>query len=512
MAETPMSAITLSVASVLAESAARRPRAIAVTDGTTAVTYAALWRDALRIAALLRGRGVSPGDRVAMRIPNTLDFPRVYYGILAAGGVVVPIHPLSVAREVAEVVERSEARLIFDDPSLGDAAGVTDRVARIGTTSLDDLLSDVEPLLGLVPTGPLDPAAMLFTSGTSGRSKGALLSHLGLVEQTHVALIDSIDVRGDDVLVAALPLSHIFAQSNILNTAFRRGATVLLVRRFVPEETLDLMTRQGATVLAAVPTMLIGLLEAARTGAPLPALRYVLSGGAALPTAILRSFTDAFGAPIHEGYGLTETSPTATINHLDDVVTPGTAGTPVWGMEVRIASETNRERIELLADEEIGEIVIRGHGVFLGYHANPEATAEAVVDGWFRTGDLGTRSADGRLRVVDRVKDLIIRGGYNIYPREIEETLARMPGILTVACYGVPDARLGQEVAIAVVADENVSLTDDEVLEYARTQIAAHKRPRTVRFLKSLPLGPTGKVLRRQLAEEFRPEADRSTN
>lgn len=498
---------TLSVAAILAESAVRWAHSTAVIAGDERLSYAQLWVRARQTAGALRELGIAPGSRVAMMIPNVVDFPVVYYGILALGAVVVPVHPLLKATEIEHVLHTSGATLLVADASgAGEARAAAEAtslpVVLTGDDGLGELAAAAQPIDMYVPMHPLAPAAMLFTSGTSGKSKGAVLSHLNLVEQTHIALIDSFDVRTDDVVCAALPLSHVFGQSNAMNTAFRRGAALLLIRRFAGDSTLAEMVSQKATVFAGVPTMLIALIDAARRTPARPPLRWVVSGGASLPEAVLEAFSTEFAAPIHEGYGLSETSPTAALNHVGRPSRAGTVGTAVWGVDVRIAN-ADSSTIELLDDGTVGEIVIRGHSLFLGYHGDDEATTTAVVDGWFRSGDLGHRDSDGIITIVDRTKDMILRAGYNIYPREIEEVLARIPGVQHVAVFGVPDERNGQEVVAAIVVQPGSHLDDVAVLSYAREHIAAHKYPRRVVLLDDMPLGPSGKVLKRELVRLY---------
>jgi long-chain acyl-CoA synthetase len=498
---------TISVAAILAESAKRRPEHPALVFDGVSITYADLWDQTRAIAGALEALGVQPGAAVAMMFPNVPDFVRVYYAILSVGAVVVPVHPLLRAAEIEHVLETSNAALfIVDESSPHDphqAAAVDCPVVISGAADrcrLDAVAAASVPVDGYRPMNPMAPATMLFTSGTSGRAKGALLSHFGLLEQTHVALIDTFDVRKEDVFGAALPLSHVFGQSNVLNTAFRRGATVALLRRFSPVDTLAELRSTGCTLFAGVPTMFIGLLEAARAGGETPHLRYAISGGSSLPEVVIDAFMERFDCPIHEGYGLSETSPTVTLNHVGAEPRVGTVGTPLWGVDVRIA-EPDGSPLRFLDDGEIGEVVIRGHGVFLGYQDDPDATARSFIGGWFRTGDLGRQDSDGRLTIVDRTKDLIIRGGYNVYPREIEEALARMPGVRSVAVFGVPHERLGQEIVAAIVAD--AGLTAEAVLAYGEEHIARHKHPRQVVLVDALPLGPSGKVLKRELAQAW---------
>lgn len=508
MSQTP-GGPTASVAAILAESATRHADRAALLFEDETITYRDLWSQTCTVAGALVSLGVQPGDAVAMMFPNVPDFVRVYYAIIAVGAIVVPVHPLSRSDDVVNLLSISGATLIISDPSLveeasrGAAATGTSLIVggRGSSHHLDSIAARVPPLHSYLPMNPLAPATMLFTSGTSGDSKGALLSHFGIIEQTHVALIDALDVRIGDVFGAALPLSHVFGQSNVLNTSFRRGATVALLRRFHPDDCLAELTRTHCTLFAGVPTMLMGLIDAARRAPHLPPLRYVISGGSSLPQAALEEFTSTFACTVHEGYGLSETSPTVTLNHVGERTVHGTVGTPLWGVSVGI-SEPGRSPLRMVQTGSIGEVVVRGHGVFLGYHGNLEATESAFIDGWLRTGDLGTIDADGRLTIVDRTKDLIIRGGYNIYPREIEEVLHRLPEVESAAVFGIPHDYLGQEVAVAIVS-RNPDLTTDTILDHARHHIAKHKQPRVVLLVDALPLGPSGKVLKRELTRRW---------
>jgi long-chain acyl-CoA synthetase len=499
-------ALHLSLAAVLHDTAARRPDSVAVVDGDAAITYGELSRLARAQAAALVALGVEPGDRVALMAPNTLGFVAAYHAVLTCGAVVVPLAPMLVGDEVAHVLSDAGARLVLVDPGQRDS--VLDAAVRCGADvlALDELAgaaTTVAPLERAVARGPLDPAVVFYTSGTTGRPKGAVLAHVNLVLNCFVNAFIGHQLRRDDVVLACLPLFHTFGQTVALNAPFLVGARVVLQARFDAAQALELMRRHGVTVLLGVPTMYVELLRHSEDGSP-PPLRVCVSGGAALPVAVLERFQERFGCPIQEGYGLSETSPTATVNHLAPGIQPGTIGQAIWGVEAEVADPGRDDRVDLLATGEVGEIVLRGHNVFLGYLENPVATAAAVVDGWFRTGDLGTKDADGTLRIVDRKKDLIVRGGFNVYPREVEEVLARHPAIEQVAVIGVPDARYGEEVlAVVVLRDGEPAASADELLAWARERIAGHKRPRRVAFVDALPLGPSRKVLKRELRERF---------
>src|SRR5690606_34154586 len=304
---------------------------------------------------------------------------------------------------------------------------------------------------------------------------------------------DLFDISKDDVIFGGLPLFHTFGQTVVLNTAFRVGAAIILLPKFDPDEALALMVRHGATTFTAVPTMYLGLIDAGSRNAERPPLRFAVSGGAALPVAILERFKEVYGAEVHEGYGLTETSPIASTNHQRDEPVAGTVGRPIWGVDVEIADSETEDSIRLLPHGELGEIVIRGHNLFKGYLGRPDADAEAVVDGWFRTGDLGTKGDDDRITIVDRKKDMIVRNGYNVYPNEVEQVLARLDGVAQVAVFGVSDERHGQEVAAAIIRTPGSTLTAEDVTAFSTEHMAAYKFPRKIYFVDELPLGPSGK-------------------
>jgi long-chain acyl-CoA synthetase len=506
----------LSLATVLAEGARRYPDKVAVVDSGTRVTYRQLWEQSRSYAAGLRELGVGPGDTVAMLLPNVLDFPRVYYGALAVGATIVPVHLLLTPDEIAYVLRDSGASVLISHSSqLANAAaaahaagirldsvgplpvGLADAPAR-----LEDAAAAVDPLPTYVTRQAEDVAVVFYTSGTTGQPKGALLTHLNLVMNATVNVFDANDVRPDDVVMGCLPLFHTFGQTVGMNGTFRLGGTLVLLARFTGEAAIELMVQEAVTVFHGVPTMYIGLLEAAAMADQLPALRLCVSGGASLPVAVLEKFAETFHATIFEGYGLSETSPTATSNQPAFGTRPGTIGHPIWGVEVEIARSEIEDRIELLPTGELGEIVIRGHNVFAGYLNRPAETAQAMVDGWFRSGDLGNKDADGFITIVDRKKDMIIRGGFNVYPREVEEALARHPAVVQVAVIGVPDGVLGEEICAVVVADPG-GVSAEELIGWSKERLGRHKYPRQVRFVDAMPVGPSHKVLKRELRKTF---------
>ncbi|GIG40947.1 AMP-binding protein [Cellulomonas phragmiteti] len=509
---------TLSVAAILAETARRHPDRVAFHIGDAALTYGPLWDRTRAYAGALRDRGVGPGDRIAMLVPNVPDFARVYYAVLSLGAVVVPVHLLFKAQEIEYVLRDSGATLLVAAaPMLSEAlpaagaAGVPavtvlvpdTHVAAVPAPRLEDEADAAEPIRTYASVNPLAPATVLYTSGTTGRPKGAVASHLALVEQVHVTLLDTTDLNADDVIFGGLPFFHTFGQSAVLNTAFRRGAAIVLLPRFDADEALALLVKHRATVFTAVPTMFLGMVQAVARTPDRPPLKYAVSGGAALPVALLEAFAREFGADVHEGYGLTETAPTVSFNYVGEPIRPGTVGRPLWGVDVEVADSDIEGRIELLGPGELGEIVVRGHNLFKGYLGNPEATAEAVVDGWFRTGDLGTVDAEGIVTVVDRKKDMIVRNGYNVYPSEVEDAMVRHPAVAQAAVFGVADEAHGQEVHAAVVLMPGRTATAQEIVDFTRERIAAYKYPRVVHLVGTLPLGGSGKVLKRELVEQY---------
>jgi long-chain acyl-CoA synthetase len=507
---------SMSVAAILAETAHSRPDRTAFLMGDQVVRYGELWEQTRAYAGALRARGIGPGDRVAMIVPNVPDFARVYYGVLALGAVVVPVHLLFKAEEIGFVLRDSGAKLLVAAaPMLAEAgpAAAAEGIPlltvlvpdgmEVPFPRLEDEAAATESIDLYASVHPISAATILYTSGTTGRPKGAVGSHMAIIEQVNVALIDTFDMKRDDIVFGGLPLFHTFGQVCVMNTAFRVGAAVVLLPKFDPDAALAEMVRHGATVFTAVPTMYIGLLQAAARSNARPPLRYAVSGGAALPVAVLEAFSNEFDAEVHEGYGLTETSPAVSFNYVGEPIRPGTVGRPLWGVDIEIADADIDDRIVPLPLGELGEIVVRGHALFKGYLGNPEASAAAVVDGWFRTGDLGTKDADDVITIVDRLKDMIVRNGYNVYPSEVEDVMMRHPAIAFAAVFGLADDAHGQEVHAAVVLLDGHTATPDELVAFVRERIAAYKFPRVVHLVDALPLGGSGKVLKRELVAQY---------
>jgi long-chain acyl-CoA synthetase len=474
---------------------------VAVRVDNAAMTYRALDEASARVAGLLHERGLQTGDRVGIMMPNVAEVPVVYYGILRAGGVVVPMNPLLKGREVAYYLGDSGARLIFAWHSFADPAGEGAERAGAELIVVDgagfpELLASVTPDFAVADAGDEDTAVILYTSGTTGHPKGAELTHANLISNTEVSRTDIVQAGPDDVIFGGLPLFHVFGQTVALNVAIAAGACLTLLPRFDAAHALRIIADHKVTVFEGVPTMYVALLhQPDRADYDTSALRMCISGGAALPVEVLRGFDEAFGVPVLEGYGLSETSPVASFNHPGRVRKPGSIGTPIRDVELRAVDEEGHE----VPPGEVGEIVVRGPNVMKGYWQRPEATAEAIRAGWFHTGDLAKVDEDGYFYIVDRKKDLIIRGGYNVYPREIEEVLYEHPAVAEAAVIGLPHSSLGEEVAAAVALKPGASITAEELRDYMKSQVAAYKYPRHVWLVDALPKGPTGKIQKRDI-------------
>jgi long-chain acyl-CoA synthetase len=514
--------VSLNLAQILAESAVRHADRTAVVLGDLRISYAQLWHQARQYARVLQQNGVQAGDRVALLLPNTPHFPLAYFATLSLGAVAVPVHALLKAEEIAYVLQDSGAKLLIcATPLLAAGAAGAEKVGVPVLTvmpggdgqapRIDELAARAEPTAAITPREPSDPAVILYTSGTTGTPKGAVLTHLNVLMNVDVSVIDSFKIDSDDVILGCLPLFHTFGQTCCMNTGFRAGAAIVLMPRFDGAGALELLERERCTVFMGVPTMYFALLEAARARAESPntSLHSAMSGGSALPLPVLERFKDVFGVDVMEGYGLTETSPVATFNQRNFEPRPGTVGPAIWGVEVEITRAELDDRIELLPAGELGEVIVRGHNVFAGYLNNPEATAATFTDGWFRTGDLGTKDADGYLTIVDRKKEMILRGGFNVYPREVEEALIRHPGVGQVAVIATPDEKYGEEICAVVVRDSAApEVTAEELKAWAKERVASYKYPRIVYFVDAMPMGPSGKILKRQLVADLR---DRSS-
>jgi long-chain acyl-CoA synthetase len=486
------------IAQNLLDTAAREGGRPALRMGDAALTYDRFGDVVGRVAAGLQTRGVLPGDRVGMVLPNVLSFPIVYYGALMAGAAVVPMNPLLTEREIHYFLRDSGARLVVAAETSAQAALEAAGAGGIEAVAVDGVRPD--PLMAARATAEPavrsddDVAAILYTSGTTGPPKGAELTHGNLSGNARTTAEALLELTPDDVIMGCLPLFHAFGLTCGLNAAVLSGAGLTLLPRFNAAAALALLDRSEATIFEGVPTMFSRMQhapEADRVDAG--CLRLCVSGGAAMPVEVLRSFERTFGCVVVEGYGLSETSPVVTFNHPPAERRAGSIGTPIPGAEVRLVDGNGKD----VHPGEVGEIAVRGPNVMKGYWGKPEETAKAIPDGWLRTGDLARQDSDGYFFIVDRRKDVIIRGGENVYPRAIEEVLYEHPAVAEVVCVGIPDPDLGEDVGAAVVLKPGANADPDELREWAKARMAAYEYPRHVWLTDSLPHGPTGKILRR---------------
>jgi long-chain acyl-CoA synthetase len=489
------------LASIVVEGAAHDAAAPAVRLGDTTVSYAELIDRSARLATLLLEHGLERGDRVGVMLPNVPEFPVVYYGVLRAGGVAVPMNVLLKRREISFYLEDSGAKLLlawhgFLDEAREGAADAGTELIGVEPEAFAATLGGLEPSAEIADTDAEDTAVILYTSGTTGKPKGAELSHRNLDENSEIISRTTLLINPGDVVLGALPLFHTFGQTVAMNASMRVGACLTLVPKFDPGEALATIERDGVSHFYGVPTMYGALLHhPEREKFDASTLRLCKTGGASMPVEVLHGFEKAFDTELIEGYGLSETSPVASSGHPGQVRKPGSIGTPIEKVEMKIFDEDGAE----VPTGEVGEIVIRGHNIMKGYWNRPDATAEAIRDGWFHSGDLGREDEDGFFFVVDRKKDMIIRGGYNVYPREVEELLYEHPQIREAAVLGVPHPEWGEEVGAAVVLEPGEELAPEEISAWVRERIAAYKYPRVVWFLEELPKGPTGKIVKREI-------------
>jgi len=457
----------MNLANIVADTAAQAPDRPALYFEGETVSYVELDRRITEAAAALAARGVGAGDRVALSLPNSPAYVAAFFGALRAGAVVVPLNVLLAPPEVEERVRAATAHVIVNDElPVGGGANA-----------------------GIVERGDDEPAVILFTSGTSGRPKGAVLTHGGIRAAARNAA-EALLLGPGDVVLGAAPFTHVLGQSTGLVSTFLAGAAVAVVPRFEAERTLATMTATRTTILLGVPTMCIALCQAARGASELPPIRIAHVGGAAVPIEVANDFERTFGGEVLEGYGLTELSGIATTYRVGERRKPGSVGKPLGGTEIRIHD----------AVDGVGEVQLRGPSVIAGYWQDEEATREAIDhDGWLSTGDVGYLDDDRYLFLVDRKKDLIVRGGYNVYPREVEEALYAHPDVLETAVVGIADERLGEEVAAVVVRRPGATTSADELQAWTKERVAAYMYPRRIVFVDVLPKGPTGKILKRAI-------------
>ncbi|MEO1266852.1 MAG: long-chain fatty acid--CoA ligase [Myxococcota bacterium] len=507
--------MTLNLATIVRESAFRLPDKTALAIGDVTMTYGTIDLLARRFAGVLSELGVQPGQHIALMLPNVPQFTVAYYGGHYGANPIVPLNVLLMGPEVAYHLEDSDAVVLvawegfyeqaragFDRVDtckhlLVVKADPTDRTSPEGAHNMMALIGQATPVQELPNTMPDDTAVILYTSGTTGRPKGAELTHFNLFYNADYCVTRLLGAQENDVALATLPLFHSFGQTVVQNTMFRTGGTIVLLPRFEVKAALGLMQKHKVTFFAGVPTMYFALLNAPEADDfDLSSLRLCVSGGSAMPVEVMKNFDAKYNVNILEGYGLSETSPVACFNVLDKPKKAGSIGIPLQGVEFRLESD---EGDVITESDTPGEVCIKGPNVMKGYYNKPAANTEAFKGGWFHTGDIATRDDEGYYFIVDRKKDMIIRGGYNVYPREIEEVLYAYPGVTEAAVIGIPHDSHGEEVKAIVALKSGAEATAEQVIAYCKEQLAAYKYPRIVEFMDELPKGPTGKILKREL-------------
>lgn len=508
--------------SVLLEDSARRfPTKDAFVFGDTHLNYAQTNGAANQIANGLKAMGIQAGDKIALSCLNLPYFPMIYFGILKAGAVVVPLSVLLKREEVEYHLNDSDAKAYFcflgapGLPMLEEGyagfqkaekckdffvitAKPTDASPIEGVKTMGMLMAGQSPIAETVATSANDTAVIIYTSGTTGRPKGAELTHSNLTLNS-ILSADLYKPTSEDTLLITLPLFHIFAMVVLMNAGVYKGTKNILLPRFDAEAVLSLMQKHKVTFFAGVPTMYWGLLNYQNEKFDLDAissnLKMCLSGGASLPVKVLEDFEAKFNVQILEGYGMSEGSPVVTFNQMETGRKAGSIGKPVWGVEVKIVDDQGNE----VATGEKGEVVYRGHNVMKGYYNKPEANAKTIVNGWLHSGDVGVKDEDGFFYIVDRTKDMVIRGGLNVYPREVEDVMMKHEAVSLVAVIGVPNDQFGEEIKAFVVLKEGQRIPESDLIAWTKERIAAYKYPRIVEFLDALPQSATGKILKKEL-------------
>jgi long-chain acyl-CoA synthetase len=507
--------VTLNLASILHESTARFPDSTAIVCGETALTYEQLDDAARRFAAALSALGVNRGEHVAIMLPNVPDFTIAYYGAQYHGAPVVPVNVQLTPDEIVRLLVDSEAVAFVAWEGIVDRARAAlaraprckvlvvsknapgDLQAIDGAPSVAALLAAHEPIAEMADTMPDDTAVMLFTSGTTGRPKGAELTHANLFFNSDECSSRLLKLDHGIVGLAVLPLFHSFGQTLLQNAVLQAGGTVVMMPRFDPGLALGLIQKHRVNFFCGVPTMYFALLHHPKGDRyDLSSLKLCISGGSAMPPDVMKAFDEKFGVNILEGYGLTETSPVASFNVFERPKKPGSIGLPIRGVDFKLTDDAGNTITKSMVP---GEICIKGRYVMKGYYKAHEANAEVLKAGWLSTGDVAYRDDDGYYFIVDRKKDMIIRGGYNVYPREIEDVLYAHPAVFEAAVVGVPHPRQGEEVKALLILKPEQTVTPDEVVAYCKERLAAYKYPRIVEFRDAFPKSSTGKILKREL-------------
>lgn len=500
------------------------PKKKAFIQDKKSISYEEFNRITNQLANAIIDSGIKPGDKIAIQCPNIIEFPIIYFGILKMGGVVVPLSILLKKNEVLFFLKNSQTKMFFvyqgnkDLPIFKESASLIKHDKSLPKlilienndlekilpseliTTYNSFLKNKSESLEFHPSDPSDTAVIIYTSGTTGDPKGAELTHSNLGWNANLTG-DLFEFNKEDIVLTVLPLFHIYGQSCLMNASIFKGLTNILVSRFDPNLVLNEIKKNKVTVFAGVPTMFWSLCNIHKIEknrfhkSQNKSWRIAISGGAALPLELLNKFEKNFQVPIYEGYGMSEGSPLVSYNHPGYKRKVGSVGFPVWGVKVKIIDENNKS----VPNGKVGQLIFRGHNVMKGYFNNQEASKKALKGGWMHSGDLAYKDDDGYYFIVDRIKDIIIRGGVNIYPREIEEVLIKHPKISLVAVNGIFDERLGEEIKAYVVLKKGEKVSPEELQNWIKKKVAANKYPRHIDIVNKLPISASGKILKRLL-------------
>ena len=464
-------------------------------------------READRLAAALNGLGLKKGEKAVVMLPNCPEVIISYQGILRAGGVIVPLIPLMNEKELLHILANSEAvvmitiREIFlkneeqlrHHPTVKDVIVLGDENLS-GTLSFNQLIHDAPESYSSPAIDENDLAVILYTAGTTSSPKGVMLTHKNLYSNA-VNAARAHDTNSSDITLVALPLSHSFGLTS-MNKAYQYGNLHVLMRKFQPDESFRLIEKHKVTDFPGAPAMFIAMLNSPEADRyDLSSLTSCLSGAAPFPVASLLAFQKKFNCTVYEAYGLSEASPAVSTNYHHRPTKPGSIGQPIPEVEVRIVDDGDRD----VPRGEVGELLVKGPNVSAGYYRLPEETARTFRRGWLHTGDMARMDEDGYLYIVERKKDLIIRGGFNIYPRDLEEILYGHPAVGDAVAIGIPDPIMGEEIKVYIVLKEGLKATEEDIRQYCREQLAKNKWPKEIEFMKALPRNPMGKILRKEL-------------
>ncbi|ARD49028.1 fatty acid--CoA ligase family protein [Sporosarcina sp. P33] len=516
----------MNLVSSVQQTAQTKPDKVAYRFMGQDTSYAEFDMSVSMFASALRNLGVRQGDHVAFLLGNTPHYLISLYATMRIGATAVPINPLYTPDEISYILENSDAKAVIAidqllplvevasqsfpaienyivcemNPDAGEKLAALPERVKTKVHPFSMLLKQAAPLTEAVQVDENESAIILYTSGTTGHPKGAMLTHKNIYSNAR-DVGDYLGFSENDKIVATLPLFHVFALTVVANAPLVKGATILLEPRFSPGEIFQLIREQKATVFAGVPTMYNFLYQYPEGQTEdFDSIRLAISGGSSLPVSLLHNFEEKFQVRVSEGYGLSEASPVTCFNPLDRERVPGSIGTNIMNVENKVVDEMGEE----VPVNEVGELIVRGPNVMKGYYKLPEETAVALRDGWLYTGDLARQDENGYFYIVDRKKDMIIVGGFNVYPREVEEVLFSHRDVVEAAVVGVPDVNFGEEVQAYVVLKEGSDVTEASLHDFLAKRLVKYKVPKNIQFLDELPRNTTGKILRRSLKEQIK--------